>query len=734
MENKNLLKNTSKEHFIQPEFDKEMMWGHYKPHLIYSLSQRDIISNNPITFSLMYYDPDNLIKNSDLKYKVEDTANDDVLINYEVNNGKSFSLHRIFDKTLDINLLTSFIKVGIGEFYLIIENSEIKIKTENKKIGVVLNSALQVFDKNLNDNRTLSLSFDEKGWIIKIIANKFLNYHDEYLKIYLFLNETLISPKDNKYLDFCFNSFNYPKELNWLIKDLIFTDLVKSKKSEYFFSFFKNPDKKRFYHRNIRNKLSDNDSTLTYLNFCFNKCDNFKLIIHFNTNALPSEVITPLDISSLKFNYISEFNTKFKKKFIFYKSIPSIQLECAKQSLTNLLGGLCYSYGNLDCNQKEDNSNDYFKSMLSHTPSRLGFPRPFLWDEGFHTLITSYWSPETSLQIISDWLSTVSENGWIPREQPRGPELKSYIPGLKQDNREANPPTLMFTLLKIRKSSLKLFKKFIKFNWEKLKKWYNWWYNWQGIFDNQQNHQNLFKWWGSDYFYNFGSGMDDFPRNQNGFKPWANIDATVWGYFFTHAMLKIAKSQEIDENYVNTLKTRKDTILTNLNNHLLDSRDHLYKDRFASILDDSLSFSTHLGYPTLMPLIFGIIPDNSKELDCILDFLSNINTIWTEYGIASLSKDDFYYGTGINYWRGPIWVNINYLVLRALKLFYENNTKVYEIYVRLRNNIINTICGNWQRFGYFFEHYNQNLDGIGSGFRQFNGWTSLITLIIYEYY
>ena len=38
----------------------------------------------------------------------------------------------------------------------------------------------------------------------------------------------------------------------------------------------------------------------------------------------------------------------------------------------------------------------------------------------------------------------MSEDGWIPREQPRGEELRSYIPGLREDKRESNPPTFFF--------------------------------------------------------------------------------------------------------------------------------------------------------------------------------------------------------------------------------------------------------------------------------------------------
>lgn len=90
--------------------------------------------------------------------------------------------------------------------------------------------------------------------------------------------------------------------------------------------------------------------------------------------------------------------------------------------------------------------------MFGHTPSRLGFPRPFMWDEGFHNMLTCQMDKLLCLQSLEDWINTVSQDGWIPREQPRGEEVYSFIPWLKEDNREANPPTFMFDFIYLMKN------------------------------------------------------------------------------------------------------------------------------------------------------------------------------------------------------------------------------------------------------------------------------------------
>ena len=54
--------------------------------------------------------------------------------------------------------------------------------------------------------------------------------------------------------------------------------------------------------------------------------------------------------------------------------------------------------------------------MLSFTPSRFGFPRPFFWDEGFHTMLGCRWNSDICLESLANWLDTIDEDGWIPRE------------------------------------------------------------------------------------------------------------------------------------------------------------------------------------------------------------------------------------------------------------------------------------------------------------------------------
>lgn len=74
----------------------------------------------------------------------------------------------------------------------------------------------------------------------------------------------------------------------------------------------------------------------------------------------------------------------------------------------------------------------------------------------------------------------------------------------------------------------------------------------------------------------------------------------------------------------------------------------------------------HRGYISIFPFLLGLLPTDSPHLDAILDDVKSPDHLWSDYGIRSLAKSDEFFGEGENYWRGPIWIPINYMALRSL--------------------------------------------------------------------
>lgn len=64
--------------------------------------------------------------------------------------------------------------------------------------------------------------------------------------------------------------------------------------------------------------------------------------------------------------------------------------------------------------------------------------------------------------------------------------------------------------------------------------------------------------------------------------------------------------------------------------------------------------------------MLGLLKPDSPHLGAILDMIRNPNELWSPFGIRSLSIDHPLFGQGENYWKGPIWMQMNYMVLSAL--------------------------------------------------------------------
>lgn len=182
---------------------------------------------------------------------------------------------------------------------------------------------------------------------------------------------------------------------------------------------------------------------------------------------------------------------------------------------------------------------------------------------------------------------------------------------------------------------------------------------------------------------------------------------------------------------------------------------------------------------------------NEKKLRRILSKLFDENEFLSDFGIRSLSKyhkdNPFVYNVngheyrvdylpgesnsgmygGNSNWRGPIWLPVNFMLIRALFNYfayfgpdflieYPTGSGVQKNLCQVANDIIDRITNiflkdkngfrpvygdlntfqydeNWNQFHQFFEYFNGDT-GSGLGASHQTGWTGLVSMLLYMRY
>ena len=92
------------------------------------------------------------------------------------------------------------------------------------------------------------------------------------------------------------------------------------------------------------------------------------------------------------------------------------------------------------------------------------------------------------------------------------------------------------------------------------------------------------------------------------------------------------------------------------------------------MLSPTRRMAEHIGYVTVFPLLLTLLEPQAHELELrsLMEIMRDPKQLWSSHGLRSLSAHDLFYrqpnAPGDEpYWRGAIWMPINFLALRALK-------------------------------------------------------------------
>ena len=367
------------------------------------------------------------------------------------------------------------------------------------------------------------------------------------------------------------------------------------------------------------------------------------------------------------------------------------------------------------------------------------------------------------LEIVRSWMNLMDEDGWIGREQILGPEARSKVPPefTVQYPHYANPPTLFLILeilidkigskqpndgediidtirdlpLRGKEPAIEYFQSIYPL----LKRHYLWYRKTQRgdvkAYDREAySTKEAYRWRGRTEKHVLTSGLDDYPRPQPPHPAELHTDLISWMGMMSRAMRRIAEA--IDESDdAKEYQGHETAIVRNIDDLHWNKREQTYCDATVDDYEESIHVC-HKGYISIFPFLTGLLSPESPRLKPILDLISDPEELWSDYGIRSLSKQDDFYGTDENYWRSPVWMNMNYLVIKSLYDIAASTAaknphkkQAIEIYTRLRKNLVENVFREWERTGFAWEQYNPET-GEGQRTQHFTGWTSLVVKIM----
>lgn len=537
----------------------------------------------------------------------------------------------------------------------------------------------------------------------------------------------------------------------------------------------------------ILRNMNNYEGNLHYIQKVYEGAAEFD-VVYSEAASPPTERITFENINDKIEEVLLKVNLNFNKNFDLLKFLKK-QQKFGHEMLSGLLGGLSYFYGDHLVDRQFHLETDEFAlgggdgtdlpklngevegpfELFTLVPSRPFFPRGFYWDEGFHLLPLLKYDSDLTLEIIKSWFNLIDDDGWIAREQILGAESRSRVPEAFQVQSPAivNPPTLMLaftSLLEIsQKSQLddavnldaadlkenignvvlnnhELLANYTRQIYPKLKSHFEMFRRTQrGSVEEFDRGTNLeaYRWRGRTVTHSLASGIDDYPRALPLDVAELNVDLLCWMGVMTRSIKMIAEVLDLKEDQEHFAQIESD-IIANVEALHWSEEDKSYCD--VSVDDDDENvYVCHKGYITLFPFLTKMIPVESVDkIEHVVDQITDPEELWSDFGIRSLSKSDEYYRTGENYWRAPVWININYLVLENLQYYHEATKahassqlkkKIEKAYAGLRKNLIDNVFDQWEKTGFVWESYDDE-SGDHKGAKNFLGWTSTILLMM----
>jgi putative isomerase len=326
------------------------------------------------------------------------------------------------------------------------------------------------------------------------------------------------------------------------------------------------------------------------------------------------------------------------------------------------------------------------------TPSKTSYVGLWLWDSAMHALAYRHVDPELARNQIRAMLTCQLPDGMLPDAIYDEGVISTIDHPISAE--VTKPPILAWTALKLHESNPDL--DFLQEIYVALVRWNAWWFSM-----NDDDVDGL-----AQYNHPYSSGVDNNPMWDYGM-PVESPDLNTYLCVQMGSLALMAEQLGMHAEGA-MWRRRAAAIVRRMIEDFWDEETGLFR---ATHEHEPIPVVTPFN---LYPLWTGQLPDHIR--DRLIAHLTNPDEFWGEYAMPTVARNDPSYDRE-RMWRGPVWVNINYFFIEALRQIGE-----MELACELRRKTLELVM----RHPSIYEYYNSETGDPPATAADTFGWTAAV--------
>lgn len=337
-------------------------------------------------------------------------------------------------------------------------------------------------------------------------------------------------------------------------------------------------------------------------------------------------------------------------------------------------------------------STRFYTTREAMTPSKMYYVGVWQWDAYFHALAYRYVDMHLAQDQLRIQLDHQTDAGMIP-DAIHDEGIVTHL-NFPIDADVTKPPLIAWAAWKLYEHQPDV--EFLNEVYGPIVRWNDWWYQYNDLDGNGL----------CEYLHPFSSGLDDSPLWDDGM-PVESPDLNTYLCLQQEYLAKIALA--IGEREAARMwSERAQAVAQRMIREQWDPQAGLF---WATKNKQPVKVRTPFN---LFPLITSRMPPEIAGR--LVEHLTNAGEFWPAYPVPSVALDDPKYNPR-EMWRGPTWINVNYLLIEGLQ-----RSGYPELSHELRRRTLEMVSNQEDIYEYYHPESGENPPKAAPIF----GWSSAI--------